>query len=341
MTANVEETPTHEDSGAIRVRAGIFSLVVGAALLAIKFYAYLLTDSTAVLSDALESIVNVVTAIATLAALLFAARPADKNHPYGHGKIEFMTAAFEGGLITFAAVLIVAGALNALWAGTAPRSLDAGIALTLGAGLANAALGWFLVRVGTKHGSLALVADGQHVLADFWTSLGIVVGLGLVRVTGLAWLDPAVAILVSLHLAMTGWQLVREAAGGLLDEEDPSLLQELVDAINANPMTGVIRVHYLRAIRSGAFRHIDAHLVVPEFWSVEEAHELADKWEDLLTTELRGEAEIAVHLDPCRRQFCPACDVEECPIRKEPFIARTAISLKEATRPEPGRPGAV
>ncbi len=317
-----------------RVRAGAISVVAGLGLLGVKYYAYLATGSSAILSDAAESIVNVIAAIVALAALVVSSWPADRTHPYGHGKIEFMTAAFEGGLIAFAAVVIVAEAIGSLIRGVEVRSLDLGIALTLGAGIANYALGWFLIRTGERQSSMALIADGRHVQADFWTSVGVVVGLTLVLLTGIPWIDPVCAILVGINLAVTGWRLAREAAGGLLDEEDPALLREIVDAVNDHRMPGIIQLHFLRAIRSGSFRHFDAHLVVPEHWPVERAHDLADDLERRVTQSLNGEAEIAFHLDPCKQSYCDRCDLDPCPIRQRPFVAPSRIPFDEATRPE-------
>lgn len=315
-----------------RLTAAMTSLAVGTLLLAVKFVAYRLTGSTAILSDALESIVNVVAALFALSGLLFAGRPADRNHPYGHGKIEFFSATFEGGLISFAAVLIIYQAVQALIVGTEVRAVDVGLLLTIGAGLANAALGWFLLRVGREHHSLTLIADGQHVLSDFWTTLGVVVGLGLVRITGNPIFDPLAAVVFGANLVWTGYRLVRHAAGGLLDEEDRSLVEQLVAAINANLAPGIIRVHYLRAIRAGRFTHADAHLVVPEFWTVEQAHEAADAFERRVLGSLAFEGELAFHTDPCRQLYCSACDVEECPIRVAPFTERRAITLQEAVK---------
>jgi cation diffusion facilitator family transporter len=260
----------------IRLRAALLSLVVATLMLAAKYQAYRMTGSTAVLSDALESIVNVLAAVFALGGLLFAGRPADRNHPYGHGKIEFFSAAFEGGLIAFASILIVYEAVRSLVAGPDVRQIGLGLLIVLGSALVNLALGLYLVRTGRRYVSLTLIADGQHVLADVWTSAGIIVGLGLVRLTGRAWLDPVVALLVALWLMATGFRLVRHAAGGLLDEEDPLLLKRVLDALQKYVGGGVIRVHHLRAIRSGRFQHVEAHLVVPEFWSVERAHDLSE-----------------------------------------------------------------
>jgi cation diffusion facilitator family transporter len=252
-----------EHDNRVRLRAGLISLVVAIVLLGAKWWAYVLTGSMAVFSDALESIVNVVAAAFAIGGLVFAHEPADRNHPYGHGKIEFFSAAFEGGLIAFAAALILWESVGALFAGSELKQLDAGLWITAAAGAGNAVLGVFLVRTGRRHHSMTLVADGQHVLSDFWTSVGIIAGLGLVWLTGLAWLDPVVAIVVALLLLWTGGRLVRTAAAGLLDEEDPELLDKLVAVLQPHIGRGMIRLHHLRAIRAGRFHHVSAHLVVP------------------------------------------------------------------------------
>ncbi|MEO8601781.1 MAG: cation diffusion facilitator family transporter [bacterium] len=325
---------TLEAPSRVRVRAGLISLVLGTFLLGAKYLAYQLTGSTAILSDALESIVSVVAALFGLGGLVVAGWPADRNHPYGHGKIEFFSAAFEGGMIAFAAIIIIKEAGEALLFGHQIRQVNIGLLITVGAGLANAALGVYLLRLGRTHHSLTLIADGTHVLADFWTSVATAVGLGLVLLTGFQWLDPVVAGMVGLNLIWTGLSLVRHAAGGLLDEEDVPLLERVVKAINANLADGVIRVHFLRAIRSGRFTHVDAHLVVPEFWSVEQAHEFGDAFERRVVHALDVEGEIAFHIDPCHRQFCASCEVEPCPVRLMPFARRTWITLEEAVRPD-------
>lgn len=317
-----------------RLRAVTISVVVSVALLAAKYQAYLLTGSTAILSDALESIVNVVAAVFGLGGLVFAGRPADRNHPYGHGKIEFFSAAFEGGLIAFAAVVIAYEVVLSLLRGAEIRAIDVGVTIVLGAGVVNLLLGYYLVRAGRRYDSLTLVADGRHVLSDFYTSAGIVVGLLLVRFTGIAWLDPVVAAVVALNLLWTGFRLVRHAAGGLLDEEDPALLTRLLDVVQHRLGRGVIRIHHLRAIRSGRFHHVDAHLVVPEFWSVEHSHELAEELAEQVIKEMGVEGEMTLHTDPCHRVYCAMCDLEDCPIRRAPFGGRPTLTLEEAVQPD-------
>ena len=320
--------------GRARLRAVAISLAVSVVLLGAKYQAYRLTGSTAILSDALESIVNVVAAVFGLGGIIFAGRPADRNHPYGHGKIEFFSAAFEGGLIAFAAVLIVYEVVLSLLRGAELRALDVGVVIVLGAGAVNLLLGYYLVRAGRRYDSLTLVADGRHVLADFYTSAGIVVGLLLVRFTGIGWLDPVVAAVVALNLLWTGYRLVRHAAGGLLDEEDPALLNRLLDVVQHHLGQGVIRIHHLRAIRAGRFHHVDAHLVVPEFWSVEHSHELAEELAAQVLQEVGVEGEMTLHTDPCHRVYCAMCDLEACSIRRVPFGGRPTLPLEEAVQPD-------
>jgi cation diffusion facilitator family transporter len=317
----------------VRLRGGLVSLTVGTALLGVKYAAYLWTGSAAVLSDALESIINVIAALFALGSIVFAGRPADRGHPYGHGKIEYFSAVFEGGLIAFAAFLIVVYALRDLARGPSVDDVGIGMALTAGAGAVNAALGWYLLRTGRQAQSLVLVADGHHVLSDFWTSAGVVLGLILVRTTGYAWLDPAVALVLGVNLAITGGRLVRTAAGGLLDEEDGGLLASLVNGFNVVRTPGIIRIHGLRAIRSGRFTHVDAHLIVPEFWTVEEAHESSDAFADRVIASCDIQGEIIFHTDPCRRAFCVHCDVPDCPVREGAFSQVPPLTIDEATKP--------
>jgi cation diffusion facilitator family transporter len=321
-----------------RLRAGVMSVGVALVLLAAKFEAYRRTGSAAVLSDALETIVNVVAAAFGIGSILFAGRPADRNHPYGHGKIEYFSAAFEGGLISFAAILIVYEAILAFAEQPELRQLDLGLAIVLGAGLVNALLGMYLVRTGRRHQSLTLVADGKHVLSDWWTSAGIIVGLALVRLTWLQWLDPLVACLVAVQLFWTGFQLVREAARRLLDEEDPELLARLVAVVRPRIGAGVIHLHHLRARRAGRSHLVDAHLVVPEFWPVERAHAVSDELAASVIRALGVEGELVFHIDPCRRAYCRECDLAECAVRVEPFAARPALTVEDAVRPDEARP---
>jgi cation diffusion facilitator family transporter len=323
-----------------RLRAGLISLVVGSILLGVKFFAWSLTGSTAVLSDAMESIVNVVAALFALGAIVFAARPADANHPYGHGKMEFFTAVFEGGLVAFAAVMILYEGAYTLVHGATLKSLDVGLLWIAGAGAGNLLLGWYLVGVGKRTHSPALVADGKHVLSDFWTTAGVLLGLFLVWTLGerFSWIDPAMAIFVGALLCFAGVRLVRQAAGGLLDEEDPELLEDLASAFALMPSRGAIEIHETRAIRSGSYSHVDAHVVVPEFWTVETGHDEAEAMERWVLANWKRDGEIFFHLDPCRRAYCARCELADCPVRREPFREKPPVTRESIVGP-PWAPG--
>ena len=217
------ERPRGPGSAARQVTAAV-ALIGGLAILASKLVAWRLTGSHAVLSDALESIVNVIAAMFALAAIRFASQPADRDHPYGHGKMEYLSAAFEGGLIAFAAAAIIYDAGRSLVEGAELRQLDLGLAVTGLAGVANLVLGGYVLRTGRRLNSPTLIADGQHILSDVWTTVGVLAGLALVRVTGQSWIDPLAALGVGFYLAWLGIKLVRGAAAELLDRDDPALL---------------------------------------------------------------------------------------------------------------------
>lgn len=323
-----------------RVRAILISLAGGVLILGLKAAAYWLTGSIALQSDALESIVNVAAAAFGLGAVIFAGQPADKDHPYGHGKMEYFASAFEGGLISLAALVIVYEAGLALVRGVKLESLGVGMAVNLGAGALNGLLGWYLLRTGRRLKSKTLEADGHHVLSDFYTTAGIFVGLMLVLLTGWAWLDPVVAIAVGLLLGRTGFRLVREAAAALLDEEDTATIDAIIKGLDGLlkkgvDETGVITVHGLRAIRSGRYTHVDVHLVVPEYLPVAEAHDDTERFENRLIAASGLEGELHAHLDPCRRKYCARCTDSSCPIREAPLDAVPALTREEATIAEP------
>jgi cation diffusion facilitator family transporter len=330
-------TPAKRDP---RVLAGCFSLVCGIVILGGKVLAYAMTGSAAILSDALEGLTNVVAAAFSLTAIVFSRQPPDAEHPYGHGKAEHVSAVFEGGLIAIAAIVAGAYAVGELWRGPELGALNFGIALTVITGLANAALGLYLLRAGQNYRSVALVADGEHVLADFKTTLGVLIGLGLVWLTGWAVLDAITALLVAAQLLWTGSVLIWKGLGALLDREDPALLERVVKAFPKARRAGQIRLHALRAIRSGDRTHVDAHLIVPEFWSVAEAHQHNKDLESLLLDACEIEGDIAIHADPCERKFCRECDLPDCDRREAALTDLQSLTLQLARRlrPDPDSP---
>lgn len=314
-----------------RLRAGRIALGGAFLVLALKLFAWRLTGSTAVLSDALESFVNVAAGAILLASLTLAAQPADRNHPYGHGKVEFFSAGVEATLIAIAALLIGFEAVRALIAGPEIRRLDLGLVLVTGATALNAGMGLYLIRVGRRVHSLALVADGRHLLTDVTTSVGVLVGLIAVRLTGVAMLDPLVALAVAMQILVTAYRLGREAVRGLMDEADPAALAEMVAALERRRADWCIGVHSLRAWRSGANEHVDLHVVVPRYFDADRLHDIDREIEAIVLEGAGHPGEAILHFDPCRPRHCPGCAVAPCPVRSAPLVARRPLTLEAAT----------
>jgi cation diffusion facilitator family transporter len=293
------------------------SLTIGLGLMVLKFIAFWITDSTAILSDALESIINVVAASFALWSIIFAARSPDPAHPYGHGKMEYFAAGFEGALIILAALGIFYEAWPRLLHPQAVSSLASGLQLILAAAAINLILGLALVTVGKRTGSLILVADGKHVLTDVFTTVGVVLGLTGVMVTGWNWLDGAVAILVGCTILITGAMLVQQSSAALLDTSDPGLLQEICGVIARHRQDLWIDIHQLRARRSGYHVFMDFHLILPRDLSLEASHDEVKKLEKILNDHFEGRADILIHADPCALPECPICGHAPCEHRQE------------------------
>lgn len=323
-----------EHEGRPLARVTVTALLISCLITAIKFWGWSETHSQAIYSDFLESIVNIVAGVLAILVVRFSAKPADRDHPYGHGKIEYFSAAFEGGLIAFAALMIFFESVPALLANRPLHSLGFGAALVVIGGLSNMALGKWLQAQGRKSGSPALVANGEHIFSDFVTSAGVLVGLGAAYWTGINWLDPLVAMIVGVHLAWTGIRVVLKSVTGLLDGEDREILEAFAKHLQSVDFGGVIQIHHTRIVRAGRFHHIDAHAVVPEFWDVAIAHDRTESFEARLMKAYPQPGELHLHVDPCRRVYCGQCDIDDCPIRVRPFKARLIPTLDSLTHPE-------
>ncbi len=330
MKKNVQELS--EDR--LRFRAAVVSVTVSTVVMSIKFWGVNLTHSQALFSDAMESIVNVVASLLALFLVYAAAKPADKDHPYGHGKLEYFSAAFEGGLITFAAMIIIVEAIQKLWAKSLVEKIDLGLWIVLITGGVNLLLGLYLKHMARKFKSDVLFASAHHVLSDVWTSVGVLGGLGLVLLTGWWWLDGVTALCIGLFLGRTGFSLVRKSGGALMEERDHDLLAHLVDIFNRHKRPYIIQIHHVRIVRSGRFHHIDAHVVCPEFWNIADAHNRTNDFEHKVLNDYRFGGEIVFHVDPCRRAYCKKCEVEPCPIRRDPLTLREPYKLSELLDPE-------
>jgi cation diffusion facilitator family transporter len=273
------------------------SIIVGITVLGLKYVAYLLTGSIALYSDALESIINVVTAVVALFAVRTSAVPADANHPYGHNKVEYFSAVIVSVLIVVAALLILREAYFGIMA---PKPFTASMEGLLVNGLASILNGgwcWVLIYQGRRSRSPALVADGKHLLTDVVSSVGVLFGVGLAAATGWAILDPALAALVAINILWSGWGVMRESVGGLMDEAVPeTTLNRIREVISANA-EGALEAHDLRTRQAGKMTFVDFHLVVPGGMAVSEAHDICDRIERALR-EAVEDALITIHVEP-------------------------------------------
>lgn len=316
----------------LRLRAGKLALVLGVLIFLGKWVAYFITGSTAVYSDAMESVVNVTAGLMLLYSLYVAERPADSDHPYGHGKIEFFSSGIEGAMICFAAVLIFIEAVRSLVEQRQIERVDYGLLILIVASVCNGALGLYLLRTGKRTKSVALIADGKHLLTDVYTSFGVIGGLFAIWLTGWVWLDPLIALAMSGLILNEGWKLVREAIRGLMDEADRELLEKLVSILEAKREPWHIDVHGLRAWRSGRTHHLDFHLCLPRYFDIEREHQINDALEAAILQELGVEGEGIFHFDPCRPRHCVTCKMSDCKLRSAPFQSRPPITLESATR---------
>ncbi|MFV1968088.1 MAG: cation diffusion facilitator family transporter [Pirellulaceae bacterium] len=294
------------ETDARRVKAGddapltfamTLSLTAGVAMLLIKAAAFLLTGSSAILGDAAESVVHVAAVAFAFYSLRLSRKPADKDHLYGHAKISFFSAGFEGAMIVLAALYILYEAIRRWAGGLELDNLGLGAALVLLAGLVNGALGWYLVRVGRRRGSIILIANGKHVLTDCWTSLGVIVGLSLALITGwLPW-DPIAAILVALNILCSGLGLIRQSVGGLMDAADPELHQTITALLEHKSHEYEIQYHDLRHRSLGDTYWVEVHLLFQESMPIGEAHRIATVIENAVAAELPKRGYVSTHLE--------------------------------------------
>lgn len=304
----------------LRIQKRIAALSV--VLFLIKIFAYLLTHSVAILTDALESIVNIVAGLLGIYSLIVSARPKDNDHPYGHGKVEFISSAVEGTLIFVAGILIIYGASKNIRYPHEVQKLDWGILLIVTTAVVNYFAGYVCERTGRKNNSLPLIASGKHLKSDTYTTAGIIGGLILLYFTKINWIDSAVAILFALIISYTGYKIIRSSIAGIMDEADENLLGEMIDTLNQNRIKNWVDMHNLRIIKYGALLHLDAHLTVPWYFNVYEAHHEIDELTGLLRKNYGDSLEIFVHSDACMTFSCAICIKDDCKVRQHAMLKK-------------------
>ncbi|HEU4903253.1 MAG TPA: cation diffusion facilitator family transporter [Flavisolibacter sp.] len=310
---------SHQAQGSSNLRLQRTIAFASSALLIAKFWAYYLTHSVSILTDALESIVNVVAGFIGLYSLYVSAKPRDIDHPYGHGKAEFISAAVEGTMVLIAGVLIVYNAVKNLFYPVTIRELDTGIYLIAGTAVVNWLLGAISLRQGKKHNSLALMASGKHLQTDTYSTLAIIAGLILITFTGLLWIDSAVAAGFGLFIIYTGYRIMRISLAGIMDEADMELLERMVALLAKNRHDNWVDLHNLRVIKYGNVLHVDCHLTVPWYLNIHQAHAEIDTLGGLIRGEFGETLELFVHSDGCLYFQCHICKKMDCPVRQHAF----------------------
>ena len=323
-----------ENEAKLKFRAQSWIVCGSAVLLAAKFAAYFLTNSVAIFTDAMESIVNVLAGLASLYCIYCASMPKDGDHPFGHGKIELLSASLEAMMIIAAGGLIIFEAAGRFFNAQAINRLDLGIAIVALSGLANFIMGQISVNMGRKHDSIALVASGKHLKSDTYSTIGLVLGLVAVRLTGYLWLDCVLAAVFGFLILFAGFGILRKTIANLTDKADGESLEKMLGAINGNMQSDWINIHNLKIIKYGSYFYVDCDLTLPRYYNISEGHCAYEKLKDAMRENFSDKILFSVHFDPCKPEQCKHCQMENCSLRSEPFHSREILTINCMTEVE-------
>lgn len=304
----------------IKLQRNIAFLAV--ALFLIKIFAWWTTKSVAIFTDALESIINVITGCIGLYSVWLASKPRDLNHPYGHGKVEFISAAIEGTLISIAGIIIIFEAIRDIRHPIVIHQLDTGLILLAVTALINGIVGYLAMKHGREKRSAAVEAEGRHLVTDTYSTTGVIIGLLILKLTGWLWLDVAIALVIAGIVLFNGYKVLRSSLAGIMDEADMKLLTELVAYLNENRLPQWTDLHNLRVIKYGNILHLDGHLTLPWYYNVKEAHAEIKALDHLIQKKFEGSVELFVHVDNCEPFSCEICNLQNCPERIRDFKKR-------------------
>ncbi len=294
---------------------------IGILLFLGKILAWYLTHSVTVLTDALEGIVNVVAGFLGLYSITLAAKPRDPNHPFGHGKAEFISAAVEGTLITLAGIFIIYEAVDHLITPHELEKLDIGLLIVAASGLINYLLGFYAAKQGEKENSMVLVSAGKHLMTDAYSGIAIIIGITLLLLTKnkYMWLDSAVALCFAVIIVITGYKVVRRSISGIMDETDMVQLQNVIDVLQENRQAPWVDIHHLRVLNHSGRMHVDAHLTVPNYYTVLEAGKEIKNIDTLIKSKFGQEVEVFIQTEGCKPKQCHICGIDNCPVRSHAF----------------------
>jgi cation diffusion facilitator family transporter len=301
--------------------------IIAITLFIVKLAAWFITNSLAILTDALESIVNIVAAFLGLYSLSLSAKPKDADHPYGHGKVEFISSAIEGTLIITAGFFIIYEAAQNFFYPHEIAKLNVGILLVSATAVVNFIAGSICLATGKRNKSLQLIAGGKHLITDTYSTIGILAGLAVIYFTGYTIIDSLIACIVAIIIIYTGYTIVRPSIAGIMDEADKTLLNDIVACLNKYRRENWIDIHNMRIIKYGSTLHCDCHLTVPWYLNVREAHAEIEALGTLIKNEFGEAVELFVHSDGCQEYSCRICTKQNCMVRLHPFEKRITWTI--------------
>ena len=311
--------------------------IIGIILFLGKLLAWKLTNSATVFSDAMESIVNIIAAFLGLYSLHLASKPKDEDHPYGHGKVEFVTSGIEGALIIFAGIMIIIQAGVSYWNGNILQELDDGMYIIAATAIINYILGVLSYKKGVRENSLVLQSSGKHLQSDTFTTLGVVISLGLVYITKWYWLDALVATFFGVYIMFVGYKIIRQALSGIMDEADFQMIGRLADFLDKNRRDSWIDLHNVRIQKHGSKLHLDGHLTLPYYYQLKVAHDEMEAMILKIVDNTDRNIEFNLHLDDCKPFSCEICQLDSCPVRSKNFRKRITWTAENISQPDKHR----
>ncbi|RZK48563.1 MAG: cation transporter [Pedobacter sp.] len=313
-------------------KAILISLGIGVILMLAKFVAFFITHSNAILTDALESIVNVLASGFAFYSIYLSTLPKDENHPYGHGKVEYFSAFIEGILIFIAGIIIFFKSGYDLFFPSPIIQLLDGAFIIAGTGIVNCIIGFYLIRVGKKHFSITLEADGKHLLTDALTSAGLFLGILLIYFTQIMWLDSIISLMLSMVIMYNGYRLLRRSIGGLMDESNLELVKEVIAILSKNRQESWIDIHNLRTQQYGPDIHVDCHVTLPYYYDLNQVHHEISNIDKLINSHANRKTEFFIHADPCIPACCHYCKMSACPVRQQAFQGEIVWTMENVTK---------
>jgi len=321
---------TSVDSIKVRVQKRIIAISI--LLFVAKIIVFLITNSVGILTDALESIVNIVTAIISLYSIRVALKPYDDDHPFGHGKVEMLSASLEGILIILAGIFIIYESVSRFIEPTPIQQIDIGIWVVAIAGAINYIMGYYSIRVGKKHNSIALVSGGKHLQSDTYSTIGLVVGLFVLYITNIAWIDSVIALIFGVIIIATGYSILKQTIATLMDTADFMLIHKLVEIVWKHRRPNWVDIHNVKIVKYGNTHHIDCDLRLPKYYNIEEAHAESEMLKNVIAQHYDMHFDITIHVDACNSEFCKECIHVDCPIREHKFIEQKPWTIESITK---------